>query len=117
MEYAIQLLLPIIGGLWLGNWLSETFGLSPIWTVVLGVLGLAGGIGMMYKRFVLGQKLTRFTPKPRQKPKPSQSVQNLDELYRKIHEEPLDENTDFDAHYPDLDKTLNHEDQPPHAKP
>ena len=66
MEYAIQLFLPVIGGLWLGNWLSETYGFPPIWTVLLGVLGLFAGIAILYKRSVLNQNLPRFTPKPKQ---------------------------------------------------
>lgn len=96
MEYAIQLFLPVIGGLWLGSWLTKTYGLSPIWTVLLGILGLAGGIGIMYKRSRLQQNLPHFTPKPKQKPKPSQSLQALDSLYKKIDEEPLDENDGFE---------------------
>jgi hypothetical protein len=51
MEYAIQLLLPILGGLLLGFWLTENYGVSPIWTVVLAILGMVGGIGILYKRF------------------------------------------------------------------
>jgi hypothetical protein len=97
MEYAIQLFLPVIGGLLLGNWLTKTYGLSPIWTVLLGILGLAGGIGIMYKRFLLQQNLPHFTPKPRQKPKPSQSLQALDSLYKKLDEEPPDENDGFET--------------------
>ncbi|WP_373531103.1 AtpZ/AtpI family protein [Vampirovibrio sp.] len=94
MEYAIQLLLPIIGGLWLGGWLSKTYGLSPIWTVMLGVLGLVGGIGIMYKRSQRELNLPRYTPKPKSQPKPSQSLQDLDSLYKKLHETPLDEQDD-----------------------
>jgi hypothetical protein len=51
MEYAIQMLLPIVGGLLLGVWLTENYGVSPIWTVVLAILGMVGGIGILYKRF------------------------------------------------------------------
>jgi hypothetical protein len=35
--------------------------------VLLGILGLAGGIGIMYKRSRLQQNLPHFTPKPKQK--------------------------------------------------
>jgi hypothetical protein len=96
MEYAVQLFLPVMGGLWLGSWLTQKYGLSPIWTVVLGVLGLAGGIVVMYRRSRLEQNLPHFTPKPRQKPKPSQSLQALDSLYKKMEEELPKENDQFE---------------------
>lgn len=51
MDYALILLLPILGGLLLGNWLSQRFGLSPIWSLVLAILGMFAGIGIMYKRY------------------------------------------------------------------
>ena len=57
MEYAIQLLLPILGGLWLGNWLSRTYGLPPIWTLILAILGMAAGLGILYKRYALSPKV------------------------------------------------------------
>jgi len=50
MEYAVQLLLPIIMGLALGRWLENTFQLSPLWTVGLAILGMVAGLGLMYKR-------------------------------------------------------------------
>lgn len=55
MDYAVTLLVPIIGGLMLGLWLTNTYGLSPIWTVVLAILGMMGGIGIMYKRYAYPQ--------------------------------------------------------------
>lgn len=51
MDYAIQLLLPVIGGLLLGQWLSRTYGVSPLWSVVLAILGMFAGIAILYKRF------------------------------------------------------------------
>jgi hypothetical protein len=73
MDYAIQLLLPIIGGLMLGMWLTRNFGVSPIWTVVLAILGMAGGIGIMVKRFSLAKpaKLPRQGLDPKAKSKPA----------------------------------------------
>jgi hypothetical protein len=53
MEYAIQLLLPVIGGLMLGNWLSSQYHVSSLWSVFLAIAGLFGGIGMLYKRYIL----------------------------------------------------------------
>lgn len=111
MEYAIQLFLPVIGGLLLGNWLSETYGLSPIWTVILGVLGLAGGIGVLYKRSISGQDIPKFIPGPKKKPTAGKSVQELDSLYRRLHEEPPAEDDDFERQYPNLEKELKHDDE------
>jgi hypothetical protein len=51
MDYALQLLLPVIGGLMLGMWLTKTYGINPIWTVILAVLGMIGGIGVLYRRY------------------------------------------------------------------
>ena len=50
MEYAIQLLLPVVGGLMLGMWLTKTYGVPQIWTVVLAILGMAAGLFIMYRR-------------------------------------------------------------------
>jgi hypothetical protein len=50
MEYAIQLLLPVVGGLMLGMWLTKTYGIPQIWTVVLAILGMAAGLFIMYRR-------------------------------------------------------------------
>ncbi|HEY9687475.1 MAG TPA: AtpZ/AtpI family protein [Coleofasciculaceae cyanobacterium] len=73
MDYAIQLLLPIIGGLMLGMWLTRHFGVSPIWTVVLAILGMAGGIGIMVKRFSVPKPVThpKQSPELKAKPKPA----------------------------------------------
>ncbi len=100
----------------LGNWLSQTYGLSPIWTVLLGVLGLFAGIGILYKRSLTDQNLPRFTPKPKAhtKSKPSHSLHDLDSLYKKIHEEPLEDDPEFESKYPNLEKELKNDDsQPP----
>ncbi len=50
MDYAIQLLIPILLGIFLGVWLHDTFDASPIWTVLFAILGMFGGIGILYKR-------------------------------------------------------------------
>ncbi|MBK8191332.1 MAG: AtpZ/AtpI family protein [Vampirovibrionales bacterium] len=50
MEYALQLLIPVGLGLWLGMWLHDQFGASSLWSVVLAALGMAAGIGILYKR-------------------------------------------------------------------
>jgi hypothetical protein len=67
MEYAIQLLLPILGGLLLGNWLHQTFGLSYLWMLGLAILGMAGGIGVLYKQQMTGKQALpkiQFAPRP-----------------------------------------------------
>ena len=65
MDYAIQLLLPIMGGLFLGLWLQENWGASPLWTVVLAILGMVAGIGIMYKRLMYpSQPDSEAAPKP-----------------------------------------------------
>lgn len=51
MDYAIQMLIPIMGGLLLGYWLNQHFGVDPIWMVILAILGMVGGILILYKRF------------------------------------------------------------------
>ncbi len=99
MEYAIQIFLPVLGGLLLGDWLCKQFGLNPIWTVLLGILGLIGGIGVLYKRFTVDHSYPKFTPKAKTDLPPGKSVQDLDSLYKKIHEEPAD-----DSDYPDFDQ-------------
>tara|TARA_B100000287_G_scaffold397351_1_gene413845 strand:+ start:601 stop:888 length:288 start_codon:yes stop_codon:yes gene_type:complete len=50
MDYAIQVLIPIALGLYIGIWMHQNWGASPIWTVVLAILGLFAGIGILYKK-------------------------------------------------------------------
>jgi len=108
MDYAIQLFLPILGGLLLGNWLHQAFGLSYLWTLLLAVLGMIGGIGVLYKRQMIGsQSLPKVqfpsNPKPEKEkgahtgseksgaePTSSQGMshQELLELYKKADREP-----------------------------
>ncbi len=51
MEYASQLLIPIMLGLFLGQWLQNTYEFSALWTVGLAIAGMFGGIVLMYKRY------------------------------------------------------------------
>jgi hypothetical protein len=109
MEYAIQLLIPVIGGLMLGMWLTNTYHASPIWTVVLAILGMVAGIAIMYRRFSVPQDgVTTMTPPfpPPKKITPPKSgqaqseptepsrahVKDLDFLYRKYDDTPDDWN-------------------------
>lgn len=87
MEYAIQLLLPILGGLLLGLWLTEHYHVAPIWTVILAILGMVGGIGILYKRFSypeLYNQLPKTPGKTLKKPDESSKlpVEKLDFMYK-----------------------------------
>jgi len=73
MDYAIQLLLPIMGGLLLGYWLNQRFGADPIWTVILAILGMVGGIGILYKRFTYPELYAQSDKEAHQKTKPKAS--------------------------------------------
>lgn len=78
MEYAIQLILPILGGLLLGNWLTRTYGISPLWTVLLGILGMVMGIRILYKRSLAEQALQKERWPTQKKPAtPSPPLQSL----------------------------------------
>lgn len=108
MEYAIQLLLPILGGLLLGFWLTQHYGVSPIWTVVLAVLGMVGGIGIMYKRLTYPELYQDTKAKPstlKKSDKPSTDkarsvpIEKLDFMYRD-----LDKHPDDDDQCKDLDE-------------
>lgn len=63
MDYALQLLIPILGGLLLGLWLHDHYGVSPIWTVLLAVLGMIAGLGIMYKRLMYPHSQEKEDPK------------------------------------------------------
>jgi F0F1-type ATP synthase assembly protein I len=95
MDYAIQLLLPILGGLLLGFWLTQHYGVSPLWTVVLAILGMVGGIGILYKR-VSYPELYRDTHRTASKKsddsekQTSVPVEKLDFLYREPDAHPSD---------------------------
>ncbi|MGE0201045.1 MAG: AtpZ/AtpI family protein [Candidatus Melainabacteria bacterium] len=56
LDVAIQMLIPIGGGLLLGQWLENTYGFSPLWTVGLAVFGLVSGLWIVYKRLMLKTK-------------------------------------------------------------
>ncbi|MEB3206657.1 MAG: AtpZ/AtpI family protein [Vampirovibrionales bacterium] len=53
MDYAIQLLIPVLGGLMLAIWMNQKGWLSPLWVPIFPVLGLALGIGVVAKRLLL----------------------------------------------------------------
>jgi F0F1-type ATP synthase assembly protein I len=53
MDYAFQLLFPILAGLFIGLWLHENFDASPLWAVGLAILGMVAGLAIMYKKLML----------------------------------------------------------------
>lgn len=59
MEYALQLLIPILLGLFLGIWLNSQFGLSMIWAILFAIVGMFAGIGILYKRSLMSSKYTK----------------------------------------------------------
>jgi hypothetical protein len=101
VEYAIQLLLPILGGLWLGNWLTQRFHLPVIWTLVFAILGMLAGLGILYKRYTL--EMMNRPPIIRKKQAPPDEnrlhVKDLDFLYK----EPNPEDDDDDHPWKDDD--------------
>ena len=72
MDIAIEMLIPIVGALFLGMWLQNEYGMSPLWTVLLAILGMVAGIWIVYKRHVLNRRqyLKNHPPIPRQPEKP-----------------------------------------------
>lgn len=64
----MQLLVPILGGLLLGYWLHRQFGVSPVWTVVLAVLGMFAGLGIMYKRLMFSDLYKQAGEQPPETP-------------------------------------------------
>ncbi len=58
MDYALQILIPILLGIGLGAWLHNQFDASPMWTVLFAIIGMFAGIGILYKRsLVYAQKI------------------------------------------------------------
>lgn len=100
MEYAIQLLLPILAGLWLGNWLSRTYGLPPIWTLVLAILGMMLGLGILYKRYALSPRPPVIRhPKNGDSSEKRAELHELDFLY-KNNDDDSPHDTDADSNNP-----------------
>jgi F0F1-type ATP synthase assembly protein I len=50
VDYVYDLLVPILGGLFLGHWLETQWGWSPLVTVGLGMLGMVAGLAIVYRR-------------------------------------------------------------------
>ncbi len=115
MDYALILLLPILGGLLLGNWLSQRFGLSPIWSLALAILGMFAGIGIMYKRYAYpelygGQKPPGlFKKRPKQPPPGPPANEPERKIYYDLSDIRLDDDEDGDDS--DLDE-FDREDDP-----
>lgn len=56
MDYALQLLIPILLGLYAGQWLDAKTGKAPWFTLVGMILGMLLGFGILYKRVTYGSK-------------------------------------------------------------
>lgn len=117
MDYALILLLPILGGLMLGHWLSQKFGISPVWSVVLGILGMFAGIGIMYKRYAFpelyGEEKRPLFKKRKPAPPPGPPVNDPDKrIYYDLSDINLDEN---DEAGPDLSE-FDRDDEDPRLK-
>lgn len=62
MDLGIRLAAPIVLFAYLGNYLSERYGLSAGWSFVLILFGLVSGVWNVYKLLV---KLAAKVPKPK----------------------------------------------------
>lgn len=56
MEYALQLLISLLLGFYVGQWLDAKTGKQPWFTLAGLLLGMILGIGMIYKRAVYQQR-------------------------------------------------------------
>ncbi len=73
MEYATTLLITILGGLMLGVWLHNQFGVSEVWTIILAIVGLFMGIGILYKRSMYPELYQKTGHTKREQEKSEQS--------------------------------------------
>jgi hypothetical protein len=90
MEYAMQMLLPILAGLWLGTWLTQQYHVSPLWTPGLAILGLALGVGVLAKKSLMNRDgsptMPRYEAKPGQSLLPTPRKSTEKETGLKPHE-------------------------------
>jgi F0F1-type ATP synthase assembly protein I len=56
MEYAIQLLVPLMLGIFGGIWLDKVLHTAPLFTILGLICGMVLGIGVLYKRALMEQK-------------------------------------------------------------
>lgn len=56
MEYALQLLICLLLGFYIGQWLDAKTGAQPWFSLTGLLLGMVLGIGIMYKRALYRQK-------------------------------------------------------------
>ena len=61
MEYAIELLIPVLMGLYGGMWMTEHWNVSPLVTPVLAIVGMVMGIAIMARRV---KRMQAKLPKP-----------------------------------------------------
>jgi len=71
VDMAIDMLVPIVGALFLGMWLQNRFGLSPLWTVSLAIFGMIAGLRITYMRLETKRKQDEIDhPKVKEPEKP-----------------------------------------------
>ncbi len=56
MDYAIELLIAVLLGLYAGHWLDTKTGKGPLFTLLGVIIGMTLGIGVIYKRTTLIQE-------------------------------------------------------------
>jgi hypothetical protein len=118
MEYAIQLLIPMLAGLGIGNWLTKTYHVSPLWTVALAILGFALGFGVMAKKALLNsnipkwdksKKLSNASPTTQEKGRVVEKStgimpHEMDFLYQDYSHEADDTSYDFSDRHDDINE-------------
>jgi F0F1-type ATP synthase assembly protein I len=79
MDYAIQLMIPLFAGLFLGLWLTKNYGISPLWTVLFAIIGFFLGVGVMMKRLVFTKPPLKTKAYGKNALGPSEKIKNLSE--------------------------------------
>jgi len=118
MEYAIQLLIPMLAGLGIGNWLTKTYHVSPMWTVALAILGFALGFGVMAKKALLNSSIPKWDKSKKSLNSKSTAKEKerlvekstgimpheMDFLYQDYSHESDDQPYDFSDRHDDIDE-------------
>lgn len=61
MEYAIEMLIPVLMGLYVGMWMTDHWGAPSMVTPGLAILGMVAGIAIMARRV---KRMQGNLPKP-----------------------------------------------------
>jgi hypothetical protein len=76
MDYAMDMFIPIVGGLFLAQWLINQHQWPSITIVAFPVVGLFLGIGLLYKRQLTNQQAENPQPPPAHQPEPLETLSN-----------------------------------------